>query len=74
MLTSYDLNGGNWRIRFQSANYPTEYCVSSGPGCSNGVWRMVDVTGAAMLAAPAPFYLTTRNPFGASETTFFGGM
>lgn len=74
VLTSYDLNGGSWRIRFQSANYPTEYCVSSGPGCSNGAWRMVDVTGAAMLATPAPFYLITRNPFGASETTFFGGM
>ena len=61
-------------LGFLAVNYPTEYRVSfrSGSGAS---WHWFNIN-APVADLPfglrgKEFYLTTRNPFGESETTFF---
>lgn len=72
-VTYYDASTG--KLAFQSANWPTQYCVSTDPGCPEGAWHYVDVRSTCPLqsAGGSSFYLLTRNPFGTSAAVMVSG-
>ena len=63
------------KIVFESANYPTQYCVSSTTTCAPGDWKYIDVTTTCpkQAAIGSSFYLRTRNPFGDSDAVLVTG-